>query len=71
MPVIQPRNKVLVTGANGFLAAWVVRDLLEHGYSVRGAVRSVEKGEHLQSYFADYSSKLEIIVVRHNQGRSV
>ncbi|KAI6096705.1 D-lactaldehyde dehydrogenase [Pisolithus sp. B1] len=62
MPVIQPRNKVLVTGANGFLAAWVVRDLLEHGYSVRGAVRSVEKGEHLQSYFADYSSKLEIIV---------
>lgn len=41
----------------------MVRDLLEHGYSVRGAVRSVEKGEHLKSYFADYASELEIIVV--------
>ncbi|KAI6110832.1 D-lactaldehyde dehydrogenase [Pisolithus croceorrhizus] len=63
MPAIQPPTKVLVTGANGFIAAWVVRDLLEHGYSVRGTVRSVEKGEYLKNYFANYASKFEVIVV--------
>ncbi|KAI6014019.1 hypothetical protein BKA83DRAFT_4473825 [Pisolithus microcarpus] len=63
MPAIQPPTKVLVTGANGFIAAWVVRDLLEHGYSVRGTVRSVEKGQYLKNYFANYASKFEVIVV--------
>ncbi|KAI6001176.1 hypothetical protein EDD15DRAFT_2230171 [Pisolithus albus] len=63
MPAIQPPTKVLVTGANGFIAVWVVRDLLEHGYFVKGAVRSVEKGEYLKNYFANYTSKLEVIVI--------
>lgn len=63
MPAIQPPNKVLVTGANGFVAMWIVRDLLEHGYSVRGTVRSVEKGEYPKNYFANYASKFEVIVV--------
>lgn len=62
MPAIQPPTKVLVTGANGFIAVWVVRDLLEHGYSVRGTVRSVEKGEYLKNYFANYASEFEVIV---------
>ncbi|KAI6010836.1 hypothetical protein F5J12DRAFT_904936 [Pisolithus orientalis] len=64
MPIIQPPSKVLVTGANGFIAMWVVRDLLEHGYSVRGAVRSTKKGEHLRNYFASYASKFETVVVK-------
>lgn len=63
MPAIQPPTKVLVTGANGFIASWVVRDLLEQGYFVKGTVRSVEKGEYLKNYFANYTSKLEVIVI--------
>ncbi|KAI6124593.1 hypothetical protein EDD17DRAFT_1037288 [Pisolithus thermaeus] len=63
MPAIQPPTKVLVTGANGFIAAWTICDLLEHDYSVRGTVRSVEKGEYLKSYFANYASKFEVVVV--------
>ncbi|KAL3686917.1 hypothetical protein R1sor_013226 [Riccia sorocarpa] len=31
---------VVVTGANGFIASWVVKFLLERGYTVRGTVRS-------------------------------
>lgn len=30
---------VLVTGVSGFLASWIVKDLLEKGYRVRGTVR--------------------------------
>lgn len=64
MPGIVPAgSKVLVTGANGFIAAWVVRTLLEKGYAVRGTVRSEEKGEPLKKIFADYKDKFEIVVV--------
>ncbi len=33
-------KKVLVTGGTGFLASWIIRKLLEQGYSVRTTVRS-------------------------------
>ncbi|KAI6106710.1 hypothetical protein EDD16DRAFT_1627602, partial [Pisolithus croceorrhizus] len=41
----------------------VVRDLLEHGYFIRGTVLSVEKGEYLKNYSASYASKMEVIGV--------
>ncbi|KAI0040437.1 D-lactaldehyde dehydrogenase [Auriscalpium vulgare] len=61
-PVSAPA-KALVTGATGFLAVWVVRRLLEAGYSVRGAVRSESKGAHLKKIFAEYGDKLELAIV--------
>ncbi|KAF8877686.1 D-lactaldehyde dehydrogenase [Infundibulicybe gibba] len=63
MPVIQPKDKVLVSGANGFIAIWIVRVLLERGYDVRGTVRSVGKGKYLQDMFAEYGDRLEIVIV--------
>ncbi|KAJ7103957.1 hypothetical protein B0H15DRAFT_766839 [Mycena belliarum] len=62
MPAITS-GKVLVSGANGFIAAWVVRSLLEEGFSVRGAVRSKGKCAHLQETFASYGEKFELVVV--------
>mmetsp|Transcript_8939 Transcript_8939/g.20849 ORF Transcript_8939/g.20849 Transcript_8939/m.20849 type:complete len:329 (+) Transcript_8939:42-1028(+) len=41
---------VLVTGASGFLASWIVKSLLDDGYKVRGTVRSTKdpkKVKHL------------------------
>jgi nucleoside-diphosphate-sugar epimerase len=63
MPTIAPGDKVLVSGASGYIAIWVVRTLLEQRYAVRGTVRSVEKGRHLTELFKDYGSKLELVVV--------
>eukprot|EP01098_Paradermamoeba_levis_P003527 TRINITY_DN1591_c0_g1_i5.p1 TRINITY_DN1591_c0_g1~~TRINITY_DN1591_c0_g1_i5.p1 ORF type:complete len:325 (+),score=100.33 TRINITY_DN1591_c0_g1_i5:270-1244(+) len=48
---------VLVTGAAGYIASWVIKQLLEKGkYKVRGTVRSVNdanKVSHLQQLFPD------------------
>ncbi|KAJ7448342.1 D-lactaldehyde dehydrogenase [Mycena latifolia] len=62
MPPISS-GKVLVSGANGFIAAWVIRSLLEEGFSVRGAVRSAMKGIHLCDMFASHGDKFELVVV--------
>ncbi|KAF9230160.1 hypothetical protein BU15DRAFT_11814, partial [Melanogaster broomeanus] len=65
MPAVQPEPpcKVLVSGATGYIAAWVVQALLERGYSVRGTARSVAKGEHLKKTFVSYGDKFEVVVV--------
>lgn len=38
--VIPPGSKILVTGANGYIASHVCDILLDLGYKVRGTVRS-------------------------------
>ncbi|KAF8545718.1 hypothetical protein OG21DRAFT_1518540 [Imleria badia] len=43
MPAVQPPAKVLVSGATRYIAAWVMQNLLERGYAVRGTARSVAK----------------------------
>ncbi|OSX56416.1 hypothetical protein POSPLADRAFT_1068108 [Postia placenta MAD-698-R-SB12] len=62
MPAITS-GKVLVSGANGYVASWVIRTLLESGYSVRATVRSESKGVHLRKVFASYNDRLELVVV--------
>ncbi|KAF9791249.1 NAD(P)-binding protein [Thelephora terrestris] len=64
MPTITPGAKVLVTGANGFLAVHVVETFLEHGYSVRGTIRSQEKGVYLHKLFSSYGDKFETVIVK-------
>lgn len=52
---------VLVTGANGFIASHVVRDLLAAGYRVRGTVRAVERNtEHLRA-LPGAAERLELV----------
>ena len=65
MPTINKGGKILVTGANGYIAMWVVRILLERGYAVRATVRNNGKGKPILDYFASLglSDKLEIVVV--------
>ncbi|KAK6127874.1 hypothetical protein DH2020_038382 [Rehmannia glutinosa] len=49
MPSV-PGKIVCVTGAGGFIASWLVKLLLEKGYTVRGTVRNPEdpKNSHLR-----------------------
>lgn len=63
MPAITAPAKVLVSGANGYIAVWVVQDLLQQGYSVRGTVRSEGKASHLRKLFASYGDKFEVVIV--------
>jgi uncharacterized protein YbjT (DUF2867 family) len=63
MPAIKPGSKVLVSGANGYVATWIVRVLLERGFSVRGTVRSESKAEYSRRMFSSYGDKHEVVVV--------
>lgn len=52
--------------ANGFIAVWVIKRLLEKGFTVIGTIRSEAKGTYLKeklfkSYFDE--KKLELVVV--------
>ncbi|OBZ78502.1 hypothetical protein A0H81_02128 [Grifola frondosa] len=63
MPAVLPGSKVLVTGANGFVANWLVRTLLQEGFAVRGTVRTASKGEYLKHMFKSHGNKLELVVI--------
>ncbi|KAJ3841297.1 NAD(P)-binding protein [Lentinula raphanica] len=63
MTIVPPGSTVLVTGANGYIAAWIVRTLLEEGYRVRGTVRTRDKGRALQKIFEKFETKFEFVVV--------
>ena len=60
---VKPQSLVLVTGANGFIAVWILKYLLERSFSVRGTVRSERKGAYLRELFKSFGDKLEIVVV--------
>ena len=62
MPALDS-GKVLVTGANGYIAVWIVKSLLEAGFAVRGTVRSESKAAHLRSLFRSSGDKFETVVV--------
>ncbi|KAM0786222.1 hypothetical protein ACM66B_007025 [Microbotryomycetes sp. NB124-2] len=52
MPAVSKQSTILLTGASGYLAAHVGRQLLEAGHHVRGTVRSPSKGEYLKKLYA-------------------
>lgn len=63
MPTVKRDSKVLVTGASGFIAAWVVKTLLEQGFRVRGTVRSAAKGDYLVRLFKEHADRFEYVIV--------
>jgi nucleoside-diphosphate-sugar epimerase len=48
MKTIDKTKPVLVTGATGYVAGWLVKKLLEEGYTVHAAVRNPDKKEKVQ-----------------------
>ena len=47
MSNIDLSKPVLVTGANGYLASWLVKQLLEEGFTVHAAVRNPDENEKI------------------------
>ncbi len=45
MSTINPEKPILVTGATGYVASRIVKDLLDKGHTVRGTVRNKSKKE--------------------------
>jgi len=63
MTTISPDAPVLVTGASGYIAGWIVKYLLEAGRSVHGTVRDPAKPkglEHLQALAEAHPGKLKL-----------
>ena len=50
----EKKRVVCVTGASGYVASWLVKRLLEHGYYVRGTVR--DPGITKQKYIISCAS---------------
>ena len=63
MTEIDPKKPVLVTGATGYVASWIVRYLLEDGHVVRGTVRNPDKPtglEHLHALAEEHEGRLTL-----------
>ncbi|KAH6664416.1 hypothetical protein B0J14DRAFT_493555 [Halenospora varia] len=53
----------LVTGANGFVAAHIIDQLITAGHHVTGSVRTLAKGEQLLKTHPEWTGHLDFVVV--------
>ena len=54
---------ILVTGATGYIASWVIKNLLELGHTVHATVRDLNKTSgfaHLEKIAADTTGTLKL-----------
>jgi nucleoside-diphosphate-sugar epimerase len=58
-----PKAPILVTGASGYVAGWIIKDLLDAGHTVHGTVRDPNKASstsHLKTIAAGAPGTLEL-----------
>lgn len=63
MRIIDSTKPILVTGASGYIASWIIEFLLERGYRVRGTVRSKADSnrlEHLKDMASRWKGQLSV-----------
>lgn len=55
--------KTLLTGANGFVAAHILDQLISAGHHVTGSVRSASKGQQILDLHPEYAGHLDFVTV--------
>ena len=63
MAHIKKENPILVTGATGYIASWIIKLLVDDGYTVHGTVRSLankDKIAHLLEIDKNGNGKLKL-----------
>ena len=63
MPKAKHKAPILVTGATGYIASWVISKLLEQGHTVHATVRDLQKSHryaHLQRIADDSTGTLQL-----------
>lgn len=63
MAFIDKKKPILVTGATGYIASWIIKILVDDGYTVHGTVRSVsdkDKLAHLLKIDKNTTGKLKL-----------
>lgn len=53
-----------VSGASGFLASYIISDLLSHNYTVHGTLRSLSKQDDILSRYPDQRDRLNLFQVK-------
>ncbi|ORX75806.1 NAD dependent epimerase/dehydratase family protein [Basidiobolus meristosporus CBS 931.73] len=61
MTSVPPGGLILVTGANGYIASVTTQVFLQHGYRVRGTLRSVVSNTWMKAYFGPRFKLVELI----------
>lgn len=61
-------TKVFVTGASGFIAKHILRELLAQGYDVRASIRSDKRKAELQGLFPDASLEFATLDLTKDEG---
>lgn len=63
MKIIDPTKPILITGGTGYLASWIIKQLLDDGKEVRSTVRSLvqkDKYAHLTAMAVKSKGKLQL-----------
>lgn len=60
MSALLPGSLVLVTGANGYIGSVAVKTLIDRGYRVRGAVRSLRASQWMTELFGSSLTLVEV-----------
>ncbi|WOE76105.1 SDR family oxidoreductase [Alterisphingorhabdus coralli] len=61
-------TKVFLTGASGFIAKHILRELLEKGYDVRASVRSEKRKAELEGLFPDATLEFAFLDLNEDAG---
>lgn len=61
-------TKVFLTGASGFIAKHILRELLEQGYQVRASIRSDKRKDELQGLFPDAALEFATLDLTKDEG---